>query len=182
MVAEELGLTWTEAWLVVVAVIGIYAAVIVYSRIGGQRQFARMSTFDLAAVFGIGAVIGRVALVRTSLLAGVLALAVLFAAHAAVGYLRHHVPMVQGVIDNRPVLLMAGPRLLPANLRRAHTTDDEICQQLRLAGVGSFDQVRCVIMERNGELSVITRDVPLDPRVFQEVVGREELRAGGGPE
>lgn len=174
MWARQLGLTWTQAGLVVVSAVGIYLTAVVYSRVVGQRAFAQLSTFDIAATVAFGAIMGRVVLVHTSLLAGALGLATLFATQAVVGYLRQHLDWAR-VVDNRPILLMAGPRFIPDNLRRAHATEDEIRERVRLAGVGRLEEVRCVVMERNGQISVIAGDGELDARLFKNVTGRRHL-------
>lgn len=67
----RLGLSWTEALLVVVTAAVIYVTVTVLSRIFGQRQFSVTTSYDLAFTFALGSVIGRVILVRTTLAAGV---------------------------------------------------------------------------------------------------------------
>ena len=106
-VASALGLSWTEAGLVVLTATGIYLAVVVLSRVFGQRQFAQSSTYDLAFVFALGSLIGRVILVRTSLLAAVVGLVTMFLLHSATGWLHHHNATVHRLMQNRPVLLVA---------------------------------------------------------------------------
>lgn len=176
-VGDELGLTWPLAGLVIVSALGIYAAVIVYSRLAGIRGHSHMSTFDFATTIAIGAVLGRVVLVRTSLLAGVVGLASLFSFQYLVAYLRMKAGFGR-FVDNRPILLMAGPHLLPDGLRRAHVTPDDVFENLRLNGVGSIEQVKAVVLERSGEVSVIHGDVEIDPELFPNVVGREQLDPG----
>ncbi len=175
---EELWLSWSDAWLTVVTAAGIYVAMIVFSRLWGQRQFATSSSYDLAFVFALGSLIGRVVLVRTTLAVALLGLFTMFALHAATGWLHHHVAVIHRLVQNRPILLVAGSTVLEDNLRRAHTSELELFQQLRLAGRGSLDDVEVVILERNGAFSVIGHDEPIDAELFQEVVGRERLPAG----
>ena len=45
---RKLGMTWEEAALTVITAIGVYVAIIVFSRLFGQRQFANVSTYDMA--------------------------------------------------------------------------------------------------------------------------------------
>lgn len=96
----QLGLTWTDAVLVVITALGIYVTMIVLSRWFGPRQFATSTSYDLAFTFALGSVIGRVILVRTSLAAAVLGLATLFILHAAFGRLHHSVPAIHELMQN----------------------------------------------------------------------------------
>lgn len=166
----RLGVSWTEALLVVVTATGIYGAAIVLSRLFGQRQFSVSTSYDLAFTFALGSVIGRVILVRTSLAAGVLGLTTLFILHSISGRLHHSMRAVHLLIQNQPVLLAVDGRILDDNLRAAHTSRAELHQAVRQHGHGSLEHVGAVVLERNGGMSVLDRDVERDPEVFAGVV------------
>ena len=168
-------MTWQETVLTVVTATGIYMAIIVFSRIFGQRQFATSTTYDLAFTFAMGSLVGRVILVRTSLLTAVVGLATMFVLHLVTGWLHHNVRAVHRAIQNNPILLVAHGTLLHDNLRRAKTSDREVHQQVRLAGMGTLDDVEAVILERNGQMSVLTSGTALDGRLFTDVHDRDVL-------
>ena len=174
----ELGMTWDEAALTVLTAVGIYAAIIAFSRVFGQRQFSTSSSYDLAFTFALGSLVGRVVLVRTSLLTAVLGLAVMFTLHAVTGWLHHNVRAVHRAIQNPSILVVAHGRVLEKGMRMAKLSHAELQQQLRLAGVGALDQVDAVVLERNGRVSVISAGTPLDERVFDSVPNRGELFDG----
>lgn len=173
--ASELGLTWPEAVLVVLTAAVVYLLVVVLSRVFGQRQFSQSSTYDLAFVFALGSLVGRVILVRTSLLAAVLGLVTMFTLHFATGWLHHRSATVHRLMQNQPVLLAAHGRVLEDNLRLAHTSHVELYRQLRLSGRASLDGVAAVILEPNGQTSVISDGDRLDPDLLDEVIGVERL-------
>jgi uncharacterized membrane protein YcaP (DUF421 family) len=58
-------------------------------------------------------------------------------------------------VDNRPLLLMDGPEVLPDNLRRASMTEAVLRAKLREANVTRLAQVRAVVMESTGDVSVL---------------------------
>ena len=72
-------------------------------------------------------------------------------------------------MNNRAVLLMAGERVLEANLRRVHVVESELFGALRGAGVRSPDEVACVVFEAAGTISVLRRGTPVDPRLLEGV-------------
>lgn len=57
-----------------------------------------------------------------------------------------------------PLLLVKDGRLCRENLRRALMTKEELLQQLREAGVDDVARAKKVMMEGDGEISVIERD------------------------
>ncbi|MBW3606001.1 MAG: DUF421 domain-containing protein [Actinobacteria bacterium] len=176
----QLGMTWSQVWLTIATAVGVYAAILALSRLFGQRQFASLSTYDLAFNFAMGSLIGRTVLVRVSLLNAVVALCTMFVLHAATGWLHHHNRVLHDVIQNRPVLLVSDGRLPDDALHRTGTSHVEVFQAARLQGLGSLDDVAAVTLERNGQFSFVPRGQRLDPDLFGEVAGNEALRGVDG--
>lgn len=175
MMWHDLFLTPTQGATVIIATAGMYVVFVVLVRLLGQRALARMSSTDLATVVALGAVIGRAALGYTPTLgAGVLALITLFAAQALAGQIRRWSRTAR-VLDNPPLLIMAGDEIVTKNMRRSHLVEDELWRAVRLAGIRNRSELACVILEPTGELSVVRRGQPLDRRLFVEVAGVELL-------
>ncbi len=170
-VAELFTINATTAATVVITTVGIYLAFIILVRFIGQRSLASMSSFDLGCVIALGAVMGRTVLLEIPTLAiGVVALATFFATQGVLGLLRQWRRMDR-LMNRQPVLLMAGPRLLHDNMRKAHVVEDEIRQVLRGAGIRRLAEVRCVILERNGSVSVLRHGHPVDPWLIADIDG-----------
>lgn len=160
--SEEFQLPAEVALTVVVATVGIYLAFVVLLRVTGPRALAGTSSFDLACVVALGAILGRTVLLAEPTLAiGVVALASFLAMQALLGTLRKH-PVLFDLMSRRPVLLVLDGEILGDNMRRAHVVEDELRQVIRRAGAAALADVRCVVLERNGTLSVI-RSGELDP-------------------
>lgn len=176
--SAALGMTWGDLALTVVTATGIYLAVIALSRLFGQRQFSISSSYDLAFIFAMGALIGRVVLIRTSLLNAVAGLFTMFVLHRLMGWLHHHVPIVHRAVQNDPVLLVAHGEVVEENLRRARTSHVELHQQLRLQGIASLEDVSAVILERDGNVSAVRKGARLAPEVFADVLGGKRLFVG----
>lgn len=174
---NDFGLTWTDAGRVVLSAIGLYALVLILIRIMGQRTMANLSSFDLAAVVALGAVIGRAILGYTpTLVAGALGLVTLLVLQALTGQLRRF-PQGLAAVNNCAYLLMAGNEIIASNLRRTHVSENEITARLRLAGIRSRTEVACVILEATGEISVLRSGVPIQPEFLENVKGAELVPA-----
>lgn len=171
--AEQFTISASTAATVVITTVGIYLAFIILVRVIGQRSLASMSSFDLGCVVALGAVMGRTVLLEIPTLAiGVVALATFFVTQGLLGLLRQW-RVMDRLMNRQPVLLMAGPRLLLDNMRKAHVVEDEIRQVLRGAGIRRLAEVRCVILERNGSVSVLRQDDPVDPWLLADIDGAE---------
>lgn len=178
--AKELGLSWADLLLVVLAAVGIYLAVLVLTRVNGPRPIASFSTFDVVVGVAMGSLVGRVVLVRTSLLAGVVGLAVLFVLQMTVRRLRND----DGAAFVEPAarLLVWQGDPLPEGLRRAGLSRWDLHAQLRGQGVGDMGQVQAAVFERDGELTVIHADTPLDPHMLVDVSGLPDAVAAAARE
>ncbi|HWB70906.1 MAG TPA: YetF domain-containing protein [Egibacteraceae bacterium] len=180
MIKQWLATSWTQAALVAVSSIAILVSVIVYTRLAGLRSFSKMSSFDFAITVAFGTIIGSVALSPSATVAnGVIALGMLYGLQAliAAGRRRH---ALGRLVDNRPLLLMVGSEMLADNLRRARVTEGDVRGKLREANVLNYDQVRAVVLEQTGDISVLHGDGPLDLDLFDNVRGRERLEGAAG--
>lgn len=144
-----------ELALVAVSAAGIYGAVILATRLQGLRSFSKMSAFDFAMTIAVGSVIASTLLSPSpSLVRGVTGVAALFALQRLVAWLRIR-GFADDIVDNRPLLLMDGPRMLEDNLRSAMITESDLRAKLREANVIRLRQVRAVVLEATGDISVL---------------------------
>jgi hypothetical protein len=142
--------------MAVVSAVAIYAALILYTRLTGLRSFSKMSSFDFAITVAIGSLVASTILTpRPPLLLAVVALAALYALQAAVARLRHRFSAVSSLVDNQPVLLMEDGRMLDGALREENVTRADILAKLREANVLRLDQVRAVVLESTGDVTVL---------------------------
>ncbi|GAB3621548.1 DUF421 domain-containing protein [Glutamicibacter endophyticus] len=172
-----LGITWLEASAVALATVGMYVALILLVRLLGQRMLSSMSSYDLAAVIAFGGIIARAALGDSPRLGGgIVALVTLVGLQAVSGLLRR-TRFGSSVIANRPVLLMAGPKIIEKHMSRCHVSHAELDSRLRLAGISHPSQVGAVVFEPSGALSVIRAGQPISLEIFDSVIGVDYLKS-----
>lgn len=63
-------------------------------------------------------------------------------------------------------------------MRKTHITYDELTSCIRKAGLSNLRQVRCIVLESSGALSVLGYNGTLDPEVLQGVFGADRVLAG----
>jgi uncharacterized membrane protein YcaP (DUF421 family) len=156
--------------------VGIYAALLLLTRLTGLRSFSKMSSFDFAITVALGSIIASTLLAKTpSLLAGAFGLAVLYGIQWAVSKLRRVTSPVERLVDNEPLLIMAGERVLSEHLDAARMTEDDLRSKLRSEGVAHPEQVLAVVFETTGDVSVIQRSDKASSWAFEGVRGAEHL-------
>jgi uncharacterized membrane protein YcaP (DUF421 family) len=116
-------------------------------------------------------VVGRTTLLAVPTLGGgIVALAVLFSLQRVVRVLRRN-RRVRVMLDRPPVLLVCDGKCDAAAMSRAGVSEDDLRQRLRLAGISRWELAGRVVLERNGEISVIRHDPGLDEELFTDVSG-----------
>ncbi len=176
--------TATPASLVAIALsaVGVYAAVLVYTRLSGLRSFAKMSSFDFAMTVAIGSMLASSILnQKPTLPQALVGIAMVYALQRAVGWARERSPWVQNVVDNEPLLLMDGPEMLRDAMTRASVTEDDLWAKLREANVLDVAQVRAVVMETTGDITVLHGEpggTPLQGRLLTGVRGADRMVPG----
>jgi uncharacterized membrane protein YcaP (DUF421 family) len=167
-ILAELGASGSQLAVAALAALGIYLAVIIATRLSGLRSFSKMSAFDFAMTVAIGSLIATAASGQAPLASASVGVITLYAAQFTVALLRRHA-LLHGTVDNAPLLLMDADRILDDNLAAARLTRDDLHGKLREANVLHYGQVRAVVFETTGEVSVLHGEHALDPALLRGV-------------
>lgn len=145
---SELAITAAKAALMyLVALLGL--------RVAHRRTLAQWTAIDFAAAVAIGAIVGRTAIASDqSFAVGAVALVTVLAAHwlATVG--RFNSWFVK-LVDHRVRVLVDHGRLRYDQLRLCGLTESEVLAQLRRQGVADLGDLRYVLYETKGDLTVV---------------------------
>ncbi|HEX4771983.1 MAG TPA: YetF domain-containing protein [Bryobacteraceae bacterium] len=141
-------------WVALKALL-LYVTAVFGFRLGERRTLAEMSAFDFIAAVGVGAIIGRVPNASTtSYLAGAVTLVTILAAHRIISKLRQ-VPQIAELVDHPPRILLSDGKILRDEIRKAGLTQDDLYGILRQHGVTDLNEIRLVVFEQRGKVSVI---------------------------
>ena len=186
LLREWMGTAWYEALLILLSVIGIYYAVILYTRIFGLRSFSKMSSFDFAATVAVGSTVATtITTPKPTLAHGAIALFCLYLVQWVTARLRIRLSGASKAIDNTPVVLMVGGELCEDAMHAAEVSAGDIYSKLREANVLRLAEVRAVVLETTGDIPVLHGDPdgpPLVSELLMGVEGGEGVRTRGAPQ
>lgn len=141
--------------MVVVSTIIVYVAIIAYARFFGLRSFSKMSAFDFAMTIALGSLFASsISSPSPPILLSLFAFLLLFAGQKLVAIARRYTSL-KHLVDNDPMLLMVDGRIIDENLRRTNVTEGDLLAKLREANVLDFSQVKAVVFETTGDVSVL---------------------------
>ncbi len=147
---------WDSLFRTLVVGVLAYVALVVFLRISGKRTLSKMNAFDLVVTVALGSTLATVLLARDVTLAeGALAFALLIGLQFAVSWSSVRARWVRRLATGEPTMLLFHGEFLPAALRQARVTEDEVRAAVRSAGLDALDRVHAVVLETDGSFSVV---------------------------
>lgn len=155
---ELFNTSWETVMLISASAIGIYIAIILLTRIIGKRSFSKMSSFDFAMTVAVGSIVATTILSSSvKLIEGLVGLTMVYVLQISIALARRN-KTVQNIVDNSPLLLMDGEKIISSNLRKARVTEGDLRSKLREANVTQLSQIKAVIFETTGDISVLHKE------------------------
>ena len=144
--------------------------VIALTRLVGLRSFSKMTNFDFVITVASGTVLagmGRATDWQGFTQAAVVMFA-LFVVQFVIAKVRKKSETFEEAIQNDPVLLMIDGRFCTEAMRQTRVSRSDIIAKLRESNTMSFDEVRAVVLETTGDISVM-HGPNLDPAILEGV-------------
>lgn len=162
---------WDRIASVIVEAVVLYCYTIIVLRLAGKRTIATTTVFDFVSTVAMGTMVGSTIISASIALSdGVAGLTTLVALQWLVARASAGNPRFYRLVTNTPRLLFRGSSFLDENLRGERVTRDDVTAQIREAGHSGLASVRAVVLESNGEFSVIGSTVPDKPAQNDEAV------------
>lgn len=151
----------------------IYTIVVLFVRVAGLRTFAKMSSFDFASTVAIGSILATVVMNNdTSILKAAVALGTIMLYQQIFSGLKYRFNSFEEAAENSPKMLMDGPRFIEDNMKKAGVSRSDIIAKLREANVTRMQQIKAVVFETTGDISVLhgEDDKPLEDILLEGVM------------
>lgn len=139
----------------------IYLVALLALRTAHRRTLSQWTAIDFTAAIAIGAVMGRTAVASgQSFAIGAVALATFLVAHTVATLARYR-PLFAKLVDHRVRVLVEHGRVRRSQLILCGVTENDLLAELRQAGVTSLDQLRYVLYETKGQLTLVREDIDM---------------------
>lgn len=146
---------WAELGVTAVKALLIYTLALFALRFAHRRTLAQWTAIDFVAAVALGAIVGRTAVAgNQSFAVGAVAVVTLLVVQALATAGKNR-PWFAKAVDHRVRVLLEHGELRRDQLRACGVTETEVCSQLRQQGVERLEDVRYVLYEPKGELTVV---------------------------
>jgi len=171
---------WFDSWAEIARILLVgasaYVVLVGVLRVSGKRTLSQLNAFDFVVTVALGSTLATILLsAQVSFTEGITALALLAGLQFLVATISARRPSSRTVLTSRPVLLLADGAIRHEALRRNRLTESELRQAVRMQGTGDLSQVKAVVLETNGKLSIITTGTYGNGSAVEDVRGAEDL-------
>jgi len=152
----KLSIPW---WELVIRSLLIYMVFFVGLRIFGKRELGQFTTFDLVLILLVAnALQPAITGPDNSLTGGVIIIVSLLLVNRGVAMLRSHWPWFDELVEPGPTVIARDGKWLTKAMEEEGLSLEDGEMALREHGVAKIDDVKLVVLEEDGSISVITRD------------------------
>lgn len=144
--------------------------VIFVVRIIGLRTFSKMTAFDFVATVAVGSLLAGASQATAwgEFFQPALSISALLGVQYLIARARKTSDMVEYAVQNTPVILMRDGVISDAALKVTRVSEGDLAAKLREANVLDFSEVRAVVLETTGDISVLHGET-LSPRLLEGV-------------
>jgi uncharacterized membrane protein YcaP (DUF421 family) len=145
---------------IVIRAIAVYLFILVAIRVFGKKELSQLSTSDLVLILLISnAVQNAMVGPDTSLLGGIIAAAALFLLNYLFKQGLFFFPKLTHTLEGDETMLIYKGKIIDEHLRKERITLNELQAVIREHGVGNVDDVELAVLERDGNISVVSNQL-----------------------
>ncbi|WP_426348430.1 DUF421 domain-containing protein [Alloiococcus sp. CFN-8] len=145
-------------FVLIIRTIILFFIVVFVMRLMGKRQLGQLQPYELV----ITIMISELATlpmqdVRLPLLLGVIPILTMLILQIILSEVQLHFETLRKIIDGKPSILLRDGKLDTAALREQRINVDDLMEELRISGHFNFSDLAYIILENNGQLSIIPK-------------------------
>ncbi len=165
---------WENILRIIIFAFCGYISLVFLLRTTGQRTLSQLNAFDFIITVTIGSAFASFLLAgNVALIDGITAFAALVGLQFMVTWLTTRSDRIKEAVKNEPRLLYYNGEYLTKNMKKTRIVKEEIEQAIRSTGQSSTGNVEAVVMETNGNLSVISKGSKENMDVLTDVLNKE---------
>lgn len=155
---------WDSIFRTLIIGVLAYPALILMLRISGKRTLSQMREFDFIVTVALGSTLATVLLSKdVTLSSGIAALALLIFLQYILAATSVRSKRFSNLISSEPTLVFFKGEFLHDALKKERVTEAEVRSVLRSQQVAALAEVDAVVMESNGQFSVVKKGSLTDP-------------------
>lgn len=148
-----------------------YVGIVILLRTSGKRTLASMNAFDFIITVAMGSAFGRILTAKqVSVSEAITAFILLVSLQYIVSFIDVRWKAFSNLITSQPTLLFHKGEFINKNMRKERIREKDVLGAVRKKRLGSLTEVDAVILETNGDFSVIKKTSAAASDSYQKLV------------
>jgi uncharacterized membrane protein YcaP (DUF421 family) len=160
---------WESIWHVAVCAIIAYFVLFFFIRISGKRTLAKLTAFDFVVTVTLGSTLSSMILAKVTLAEGAVALIIIILLQYLLAWSAKESKVLEKAINSSPTLVFYQGKFLQDAMDKEVLTREEIFAEIRKYRLLDVDDVEAVVMELNGELTVIKKSAGVSHSSLEDI-------------
>lgn len=148
---------WESLYHIAICAAISYLALFLFIRISGKRTLAKLNAFDFVVSVTLGSTLSSMILMKATISEGCVALLIIIFLQYLLAFLAKKSKTMEKAINSTPSLLFYNGEFMNDAMKRELITKEEIYAEIRQYRIERLEDVRAVVMELNGEMTVIKK-------------------------
>ncbi len=148
---------WESLWHIALCATISYITLFIFIRISGKRTLAKLNAFDFVVTVTLGSTLSSMILAKVTIAEGCIALLVIILLQYLLALAAKESPILEKAVNSSPTLLFYNGQFLKDAMDKEVITKEEIYAEIRKYRLEHLDDVRAVVMELNGEFTVVKK-------------------------
>jgi uncharacterized membrane protein YcaP (DUF421 family) len=154
-----------------------YILLILLLRASGKRTLSKMNAFDFIVTIALGSTLATVILNKNvALIDGMLSFSLLIGLQYLITRLSARYKTISSLVKSTPALLVYKGVFLKEIMLKERVDEDEIKAILRSNGLASLQDADAVVLETDGNLTVIPHVENLEAPVIRHTIKPDDLK------
>ncbi len=150
--------SWEDVVRVLITIIFAYPGLIILLRIYGKRSLSKMNIFDFIITVAFGSVFASVVVAKeVTIVDGLVSFTLLLTAQYVITFASLRWDFIERIIRSEPTLIFHNGEFLEDDMFNVRVNKQEILSEVRQNSIACLDDVYAVVLETNGEMSVIVQ-------------------------
>lgn len=169
--------SWTDIARIAFSSLCIYALIILVLLVAGKRSLAKLNVFDLVVTIALGSILASTMILKDiSLSEGFAAMVALVALQFVVSWLSVRVGWFKRLIRSDARLIFRDGRFLEDAMSEERVTHSEVLAAIRKKGHGRTEDIAAVVLETDGDFSVIADGCAADYSALAPMLSDSERK------
>lgn len=148
---------WQTIGKVALTTITAFVTLFLFVRISGKRTLSKLNAFDFVVSIALGSTLSDMMLAVVPAAEGAAVLFLIILLQYTFAWLARSSSKMEKLINTVPKIVFYDNRFLEKTMAREAITKEEIYVAIRSSGTDQINDVKAVIMELNGSMTVVKK-------------------------